>query len=401
MPGNFSEAFELNLSGATRSQIYANRGPVVKYAIFSQPLTSTPLSLDNRGVKAFKPHLQELPSYPYQKSEAPIKLDQNESPYDLPLELKKRVLQRLQELNFNRYPDLHAEEVRQRLAAFLDWPAEGLVVAPGSNLLIQILAQAAEQVLDTAPSFPHYAFSARVAATPYRAIPLGADFALPLEALLEALEAGPGVLFLPNPHAPTARLFAEEEIRHLAEKAAQTGWLLVLDEAYHQFAGSDYLPLARTNPHVALLRTFSKAWGLGGIRAGYLLAAPEVCQVVQNFVPPFGLPAHTAQVLLTVLESPTYVQSIVQTLVTEREKLLRALQTHPTWQAYPSQTNFILLRTPDAEAAYQGLLRQGILVRRQDRYPGLEGCIRVSVGTPEENRRFLQAAFALAEVSHA
>lgn len=358
-------------------------------------------TLDNRGVKAFKPHLQGLPSYPYKKVDASIKLDQNESPYDLPSELKQRVLQRMQNLDFNRYPYLHAEDVREKLSSWLGWPIEGMVVSPGSNLLIQALVQAASHVLDTAPSFPHYAFSAKISATPHQAIALGDGFSLPTQELLEALNTDPGVLFLPNPHAPTAQLFAEADLCLLAEKAAQTGWLLVIDEAYQQFSGTDYTWLARANPHVAILRTFSKAWGLGGIRAGYLLASPEVCNIVQNFVPPFGLPAHTAQILLTVLESPGYVQGIVQTLRTEREKLFLALQKHPTWKIYSSQTNFFLIRTPDAAAAYNMLLRQGILVRRQDHYLGLEGCIRVSVGTPQENQRFLEAAFSLAEVSNA
>ncbi|WP_299429407.1 histidinol-phosphate transaminase [uncultured Meiothermus sp.] len=352
-------------------------------------------------MKAFKSHLQGLPSYPYKKLNAPIKLDQNESPYDLPAELKLRVMQRLEALDFNRYPYLHAEDVRERLSVYLGWPMEGIVVAPGSNLLIQALVQAAGRVLDTAPSFPHYAFSARTSATPYQAIALEAGFGLPAQALLEAMNADPGVLFLPNPHAPTAQLFAEADIRHLADKAAQTGWLLVMDEAYHQFSETDYSPLARTNPNVAILRTFSKAWGLGGIRAGYLLASPEVCNIVQNFVPPFGLPGHTAQILLTVLESPGYVQGIVQTMVAEREKLFHALLKHPTWKVYPSQTNFFLIRTPGAVAAFKILLQQGILVRRQDHYLGLEGCIRVSIGTPQENQRFLDAAFSFAEVSNA
>ncbi|GIW26494.1 histidinol-phosphate transaminase [Meiothermus sp.] len=352
-------------------------------------------------MKAFKPHLQGLPSYPYKKTPAAIKLDQNESPYDLPAELKQRVLERLQNLDFNRYPSLHAEDVREKLASYLGWPMEGLVLSPGSNLLIQALVQAAGRVLDTAPSFPHYAFSAKISATPYQAIALEDGFSLPTPALLEALHTSPAVLFLPNPHAPTAQLFAESEIRRLADKAAQTGGLLVIDEAYHQFSGTDYAGLARANPHVALLRTFSKAWGLGGIRAGYLMASPEICNVIQNFVPPFGLPAHTAQILLTVLESPGYVQGIVQTLLSERERLFQVLQHHPTWKVYPSQTNFFLIRTPDAAAAYSALLAQGILVRRQDHYRGLEGCIRVSVGTPQENQRFLEAAFSLAEVPHA
>ncbi|RDI96443.1 histidinol-phosphate aminotransferase family protein [Meiothermus sp. QL-1] len=352
-------------------------------------------------MKAFKPHLQGLPSYPYRKVEAPVKLDQNESPYELPAELKTEVLRRLQALAFNRYPDLHAEEVRARLSAWLGWPAEGLVLSPGSNLLIQALAQAASRVLDTAPAFPHYAFSARMAGTPYQAVRLKPGFALPKEALLEALDGPPGVFFLPNPHAPTGQLFAEEDLEELAEKARAAGWIFVVDEAYHQFSGTDLAGLARRNPQVALLRTFSKAWGLGGVRAGYLMAAPEVARVVQNFIPPFGLPAHTAAVLLTVLEAPGYVDEAVARIVAERNRLLEALQRHPTWRAYPSWTNFLLVRTPEAAQAFQGLLQRGILVRRQDQYPMLEGCIRVTVGTREENDRFLEAAFALAEVPHA
>ncbi|MER3483228.1 MAG: histidinol-phosphate aminotransferase [Meiothermus sp.] len=362
-------------------------------------------------MKAFKPHLQGLPSYPYKAAEARIKLDQNESPYDLPPEIKRRALERLAHLDWNRYPALHAEDVRAKLGERLSWPAEGIAVSPGSNLLIQALVQAANRVVDTAPAFPHYAFSAKMSAAPYQQIPLisssplvgrgGGDFTLPTEELLLAMNGEPALVFLPNPHAPTGQLFPQEDIEQLAHKARETGGLLVLDEAYHQFSGSNYTPLVRENPHVALLRTFSKAWGLGGIRAGYLLGSAEVCNLVQNFIPPFGLPAHTSAILLTVLETPEYSERIVEVLLTEREKLYAALQKHPTWTVYPSHTNFFLIRTPDAAAAYKGLLERGILVRRQDHYFGLEGCIRVSVGTPEENERFLQAAFALPEVSHA
>lgn len=358
-------------------------------------------------MKAFKPHLQGLPSYPYKGVEARIKLDQNESPYDPPPEVKRRALERLAHLEWNRYPALHAEDVRARLAEWLRWPEGGIVVSPGSNLLIQSLVQAAHRVVDTAPAFPHYAFSAKMTAASYQQIPLktppplagegrgGGDFALPTEELLLAMNGEPALVFLPNPHAPTGQLFPDAEIHRLAHKALETGGLLVLDEAYHQFSDSDYIELARENGHVALLRTFSKAWGLGGIRAGYLLASAEVCNVVQNFIPPFGLPAHTSAILLTVLEAPEYAERIVKTMLAERERMYVALRKHPTWTVYPSHTNFFLVRTPDAEAAYKGLLGRGILVRRQDHYFGLEGCIRVSVGTPEENGQFLRAAFDL------
>ncbi|GAA6763591.1 histidinol-phosphate transaminase [Thermus hydrothermalis] len=344
-----------------------------------------------RGMRAFKAHLRDLTPYPYKKEEAPVKLDQNESPFDLPEALKEEALKRLRGLAWNRYPEIHAETLRRRLAALLDWPEEGIVLAPGSNLLILALSLAAEEVLDLSPSFPHYAHAARVAGTPYRAVPLGEGFSLPLEELLAAFRGG--VFFLPNPHAPTGALFPGEAVAALAERARAVGGLLVVDEAYREFAGTDFSPLGRDNPHVAFLRTFSKAFSLGGVRAGYLLAHPRVAGVVREILPPFVLPAHTGAVLEVVLENPGYVGEVVAEVVRERERVHAALKAHPTWHPYPSHANFLLVRTPDAEAAFRHLLAQGVLVRRQDHYPGLAGCIRVTVGRKEEMDAFLRAAF--------
>ena len=345
-------------------------------------------------MRAFKPHLRGLSPYPYAKVEAPIKLDQNESPFDLPEALKEEALRRMARLSWNRYPDIHAEALRKRLSALLDWPEEGVVLAAGSNLLILALSLAAEEVLDLSPSFPHYAHAARVAGTPYRAVPLREGFALDLEGLLSAFTGG--VLFLPNPHAPTGALFPEEALRALAERAREVGGLLVVDEAYREFSGTDFSPLGRDNPHVAFLRTFSKAFSLGGLRAGYLLGSPEVAGVVREVLPPFVLPAHTGAVLEVVLENPGYVAQVAAHVREERERVYGKLRQHPLWHPYPSHTNFLLVRTPDAEGAYHHLLRQGILVRRQDRYPGLEGCLRVTIGLREEMEAFLRAAFEVA-----
>ena len=345
-------------------------------------------------MRAFKPHLRGLSPYPYAKVDAPIKLDQNESPFDLPEALKEEALRRMARLSWNRYPDIHAEALRKRLSALLDWPEEGVVLAPGSNLLILALSLAAEEVLDLSPSFPHYAHAARVAGTPYRAVPLREGFALDLEGLLSAFTGG--VLFLPNPHAPTGALFPEEALKALAERAREVGGLLVVDEAYREFSGTDFSPLGRDNPHVAFLRTFSKAFSLGGLRAGYLLGSPEVAGVVREVLPPFVLPAHTGAVLEVVLENSGYVARVAAHVRKERERVYGKLRQHPLWRPYPSHTNFLLVRTPDAEGAYHHLLRQGILVRRQDRYPGLEGCIRVTIGLREEMEAFLRAAFEVA-----
>ncbi len=352
--------------------------------------------LPSAPVNAFKPHLANVADYPYANVDARVKLDQNESPEELPPELKARALARLEKLPWNRYPALHAEDVRAALARHEGWPEEGVVLSPGSNLLVLALAQGARAVVDTVPAFPYYKGAATAAATPYQGVPLGDGFALPTDALLAALDGPPCVLFLPNPHAPTGRLFDSGDVARLAEKARARDALLVVDEAYHAFSGTDARPLARANPNVAILRTFSKAWCLGGVRAGYLLASPKVAAVVRALVPPFCLPAHTSAILLTALESPGYVAPLVARIRAERDRLMAALARHPTWRPFPSAANYILVRTPDAKAAWEALLAKGVLVRRQDHYPGLEGCIRVTVGTPAENDAFLAAAAAAA-----
>lgn len=341
---------------------------------------------------AFKPHLASLAPYPYRRVEARVKLDQNESPEDLPAAIKERALERLAALPWNRYPDLHADEVRAAVARFAGWPEAGVAVAPGSNFLVMALGQAARRVADTAPSFAYYEGAARLAGVEHRAVRLGADFSLPVGGLMAALAGGPGVLFLAQPHAPTGKLFPRDEVLSLVRAFTREGWLVVLDEAYHQFAGSDYRFLAREEPAVVLLRTFSKAWCLGGIRAGYLLGAPEVAGKVQSMLPPFLVPAHSAAILLSALESPGYAEDLARRIAAERERVQAGLSRHPSWKAHPSATNFVLVRTPDAEAAYRGLLARGILVRRQDHHPGLAGCIRVTVGSPAENDAFLAAA---------
>ena len=345
-----------------------------------------------RTVNAFKPHLSAVADYPYTKSDARVKLDQNESPEDFPADLKARALERIARLSWNRYPELHAEDVRAAVARHEGWPEEGVVLSPGSNLLVLALAEAAASVIDTSPAFPYYKGAAVAAATPYRAVPLGERFALPTAGLLAALDAGPAVLFVPNPHGPTGKLFDAKDLEALGARARERGSLLVVDEAYHAFAGTDARPLARANPHVAVLRTFSKSWCLGGVRAGYLLASPKVAAVARALLPPFCIPAHTGAILLTALESPGYVAPLVARIRAERDRLLAGLARVPAWTPYPSASNFILVRTPDAKAAHARLLAAGVLVRRQDHYPGLEGCVRVSVGTPWENDLLLAAA---------
>lgn len=343
-------------------------------------------------MRAFKAHLRGLSPYPYKKEEAPVKLDQNESPFDLPGALKEEALGRLRAIPWNRYPEIHAESLRKRLSALLDWPEEGIVLAPGSNLLILALSLAAEEVLDLRPSFPHYAHAAKVAGTPYRAVPLGEGFSLDLKALLAAFRGG--VLFLPNPHAPTGALFPEEALRALAERAKEVGgfwwWTRPTGSLPGRTSASSpgktptwpcFAPSPRPSPWGSAPGT---SWEARRWRGWCGRCCP-----LRPPRPHRGRPGGG-------LGKPGLRGEGGGGGGGPEERVYRELLAHPTWRPYPSRTNFLLVRTPDAEEAFRHLLSQGVLVRRQDRYPGLAGCLRVTVGRREEMDAFLRAAFGVA-----
>jgi histidinol-phosphate aminotransferase len=341
-----------------------------------------------------RPDVRAAKAYHFSARPARIKLDQNESPYDLPPELKTEVWERLQSTSWNRYPEIAAESLRGALAHYHSWDETGVVISSGSNVLIHAFVAACgleQRVLTLSPTFAIYGEHARLLGAPLTEVPLGGDFSLPLPRLLGELEHGPGIFFLANPAAPTGNAFAQREMTTLLE-AATPDWTVVFDEAYHQFADADLLPLVREAPNAASLRTFSKAFGLGGVRLGYTLTSPDLAQNLQKMLLPFSVSALQVAIGLTVLEHPEYVAARAEEAKRERDLLYEALKTLPDLTVYPSQTNFLLFRVPNAESFYNALLREGILVRRQDHLPGLEGCLRVSVGTPEENQAFLEAA---------
>ena len=344
-----------------------------------------------------RPDILAAPAYHFTPRAQTVKLDQNESPYDLPADLKERVMARLALVPFNRYPDVDARGVRAKLAELHDWPKAGVVVTGGSNVLIQALVTAAglgRSVLTVAPTFSVYPLQARLQGARLVECPLGEDFALPVEALKRELQQGEGVFFLANPAAPTGNLFTEAALLELAE-ASRDNWLFVVDEAYHQFSGSDATPLVREYPHVVSLRTLSKAFGLGGVRLGYGLMQRDLAEQVQKTVMPFSVSALQLAVAETVLAAPEYAARYVDEAQRERQRVFATLQTLPDVTPYPSSTNFILFKVPDAARVFDGLLRRDVVVRRQDHLPGLSGCLRVSVSTPAQNDVFLAALGAV------
>ncbi|MDP1892796.1 MAG: histidinol-phosphate transaminase [Hydrogenophaga sp.] len=342
------------------------------------------------------------PDYPFDPVSAPVKLDQNESSEDFPDDLKALVLKRVAAAEWNRYPDLHADTLCAAIAGFEQWSPSGVVVTTGSNVLISLLIQLSAlggRVVTVKSNFALYGLDAQLLGSRLSEVPLREDHSVDFDAVIAALEGASahadepaGVIYLPRPHAPTGSQCPLDALERLAQLSR--GWLLVIDEAYVHFGEGSAAELARRHAHVVLLRTFSKAWGLAGARVGYALSSDAVARQLRKLVPPFAVSVMQSECIRVALENPGYMHERVQGIVRERDRITRALSDHTTWKVSPSSGNFLLIRTPDAQQAFDHLLTNGVLVRRQDRHFGLEGCIRVTVGTRAENDAFLRAAHA-------
>jgi histidinol-phosphate aminotransferase len=324
------------------------------------------------------------------------KLNQNESAYDLPLAIKKKALARLEALAWNRYPTPFCAPLCQKIADYEDCDKEAVLVSGGSNILIQaiLLASSIEgKVLTVTPSFSLYDIEAALLGNRLISVPLEKeDFAFPKEKFLARLKKEkPNVVFLANPNAPTGNLFSEEDL--VAVLKAAKG-LVVVDEAYYPFSDFTLKSRLKQFPNLILTRTFSKAFSLGGVRLGYLLADPSIVREVQKAMLPFSVGLLSQAVGEVVLEEEGFVRSIVNEVSREREIVYQGLRQFKELKVYPSHANFLLFQTKKAKALFQKLLGQGVLIRDVSG-PQLPNSLRVSIGSPSENRRFLEA------ISHA
>ncbi|WP_425145529.1 pyridoxal phosphate-dependent aminotransferase [Deinococcus sp.] len=361
-------------------------------------MTSPNPSGESQTLGGVRAEVRATPEYPFTPVHAPIKLDQNESALDFPRSLRELAARRMLTRDWNRYPDLHAETLRAKIGEYEDWDAAGVVVTPGSNVIIKLLTELGgigQRVLTVQPNFSVYELEGQMLGAKLTRVPLRADFGLDVPAMRRELAAGgPGVLFLTQPHAPTGHLDDERDVRAVVE-AAGDDWIVVIDEAYHQYSGSDYRSHVLERGNRLSLRTFSKAWGLAGLRLGYALAHPALAANLQKLVSAFNVSVLTQTVAEVALEHPEYVRQRADEVIWERGRVLAALGGMQRLHALPSRANFFLVRTPDAGDAYTFLLERGLLVRRQDKQPGLEGCLRVSIGSREQNDALVEALLEL------
>jgi histidinol-phosphate aminotransferase len=327
-----------------------------------------------------------------------IKLNQNESPFDVPFEIKEEIWQRLRKTPWNRYPPTVPLPLLQRIADYTGFPEEGILVGSGSNELIQCLiyscCNSGDAMLTVTPTFSVYQRAASVMNIRTLRVPLREDFCFAVPRLLEQAKQAK-IILLASPNNPTGTVLGTGKI---AEIAGRTDALVVIDEAYFEFHGLSVQSLIDAHPNIVVLRTFSKALRCAGLRLGYMLGAPGVVKELEKVKLPFSVGMFKQVAGEVIMEQRQWLEEQIDTTIRERERVFRHLQQHPDIQPIPSKANFILFRIKSfckckrgqAKKLFEHLCGLGVLIRAYDS-PELEEMLRVSIGSREENDRFLEA----------
>ena len=362
-----------------------------------------------------KPAVRALSAYTLALREAPVKLNQNENPWDLPEPVKRRVLEKALDRPWSRYPDFDSHDLLRALARFSGWRADGILAGNGSNELIEALLLVTvgpgTKVVIPEPTFTLYALMTTILGGEPVRVPMtiagdasdGGDvgrmrpihsragFRYEVEAILEARRAsGASVTIVCSPNNPTGTSLALADVERLCREG---DGLVVIDEAYHEFCGRTAVPLLERHPNLIVLRTFSKAMALAGLRVGYLVASPELVREINKARLPYNMNFFSQAAAIAALEEKEVLAESVRRLVAERRRLLARLADVPGVRAFSSDANFFLLEclSADPKAVFASMARRGVLVRDVTSYPMLARCLRVSVGSEEESDAFLHA----------
>ncbi len=344
---------------------------------------------------AIKPEVRALSTYHVAGvTDPPVKLNQNEIPFDLPDEWKAGILNKLSREPWNRYPDTFPERLNRALAEANGCDPAGIVCAHGSNVLLHTIFMATvgagRRVLIPSPAFSLYEKAVAVLGGEVVTVPMDSDLGYDVDAVLRAAErTAPDVTVLLSPNNPTSRSLAPADLDRLLNGLPG---LVVVDEAYIEF--SRFPSLVRrldAHPNAVVLRTFSKVYGLAGLRLGYLIAHPALAAELRKPAIPFNVDRFSELVAMRLLAEPERVQATVRQLVAERDWLAAELVAVPgVDRVIESDANFLIFETPfGSSAVFNGLLGRGVLIRDMGGYPQMNRMLRVSLGTAAENRIFL------------
>ena len=351
--------------------------------------------MSRRDLKSLiRQDVQSMHAYAIQPSTGMVKLDAMENPHRLPAALQDELGKRLGALALNRYPGERVNDLRRALAVHAGMP-EGfdLMLGNGSDELISLIAMACDvpgaSILAPLPGFVMYAMSAQLQGLKFIGVPLTAEFELDRGAMLAAIaEHRPSILYIAYPNNPTANLWDDAVIDQIIDAAPG---LVVIDEAYQPFSSRSYIDRIARHDHVLLMRTLSK-FGLAGARLGYLVGPRALVAEIDKVRPPYNVSVLNCECALFALEHEAEFAAQARSIKEQRDVVNAALARMPGVKAWPSDANMILVRVPDAEKAFAGMKTHGVLVKNVSKlHPLLANCLRLTVGTPDENARMLAA----------
>ena len=354
-------------------------------------------TLDARLKKTIRQDIQSMHAYAIQDSTGMVKLDAMENPFRLSEHLQAELGQRLGRVAINRYPVGCVADVIAALAKYVDLPAGcKLMLGNGSDELISLLALACDvpgaTILAPLPGFVMYGMSAQLQGLKFVGVPTSPDFELDTAAMLDAIETHrPAITYIAYPNNPTANLFDEGAVQAIVDAVGRQDGLVVFDEAYQPFASRSWMARVGRHEHVLVMRTLSK-FGLAGVRLGYMVGVAALIDEVDKVRPPYNISALNAEATLFALEHADVFAHQAEILRAERTRLLDELRALPGAQPFPSEANMILVRVPDSKRAFEGMRARGVLVKNiEGLHPLLKNCLRLTVGTPQENRQMIEA----------
>ena len=357
---------------------------VTKGEIEMKTVLSNPESL-------VRPEVRQL--VPYETKHMPecIRFDANENPFPWPEGMREALFK--EELAFNRYPDGMGGDVRNAIATYTETSPEGILIGNGSDELIQLILLTfgglGKSAIIHPPTFGMYQIYAQLTNTKVLPVPLLKGVALDTKKMLEAAKSPEAhVIFVCNPNNPTGSLFPREDILQLIR---ESGKIVVVDEAYAEFSEETLIPEIQNYPNLVILRTFSKAFGMAGLRLGYLVGQPDTIALINRVRPPFNVNLFSQKAGILALGYLKEYQAQVQIIREETKHLHEELSQLPGIIVYPTRANFILFKPTDPDGWADKLLKRRFVIRNMGMLPVLGKCLRMSAGLPEENQELLRA----------
>jgi histidinol-phosphate aminotransferase len=334
-------------------------------------------SLVRKNIIALKPYSSARDEF---QGEADVYLDANENPYPSP---------------YNRYPDPLQRKLKEKVAELKGVDPPHIFFGNGSDEAIDLLIRAfcepnQDSILITEPTYGMYSVCAEVNAVNVQQVLLTGDFDIDLESFPKTFDATTKIIFLCSPNNPTGNLLNHDKILEVLKRFYG---LVVVDEAYADFSKEkSFIKELKKFPNLVVLQTFSKAWGLAGLRLGMCFASPEIIAVLNKIKYPYNINIRTQELVLDALDNKYKKDIWVDEILKQRTKLAKALKKLSLVEkVFPSDSNFLLVRVKDAHGTYEYLSKQGIIVRDRSKVMLCYNCLRITVGTPEENEKLLEA----------